>query len=81
MTETDPKNLTAAERWAIKRTEENIAFFAAAIEAGHGFLMTSEPSTSREPGRINGLCFVQSHTPFARQVAERAERRSSTATV
>lgn len=72
---------SAVERWNEQAEQRHIAAFAAALNAGHGFQITSEPSTSREPGRINGYLAVPSHTPFARYIAERAERRTSTANV
>lgn len=72
---------SAAERWKREATERNIAHFVQAVSAGHGHQITRESSTSRYPGEINGMIAIEKHSPFAAYIAERAERRTSTANV
>lgn len=73
--------MSIVDIWNEQREQARIDFFVAAFEAGHGIQFTSEPSTSAHPGNINGFTAIPSHTPYARYVAERAERRTSTASV
>lgn len=73
--------MSIVDQWNAARLEDRIAYFSAAVSMGHGVQITSEPSTSRNPGEINGLASIPTQTPFSRQVAERAERRASTANV
>lgn len=67
--------------WEREREQAQIDFFVEAVKQGRGVQFTLEPSTSRNPGDVSGYVSIESHTPFARQIAERAERRTSTATV
>jgi len=60
---------------------ETIAHYAKAASeafaAGHGFQVSVDPAT----GEFTGMCAVPGGSAFARQVAERAERRVSTLNV
>lgn len=73
--------VTVVTLWEREREQAQIDFFVKAVEAGQGVQFTFEPSTSRNPGAISGYVAIRPQTPFARQIAERAERRASTATV
>ena len=71
--------MSIVDLWNEQRLQARIDFFVAAVTTGRGVQFTSEPSTSRDPGNINGYTAIPPHTEYARYVAERAERRTSTA--
>ena len=54
--------------------EQYTEYVVAQLKAGKGVEISYDPSD----GRFTGIVGVESGTPFARQTAERAERRAST---
>jgi hypothetical protein len=54
--------------------DQHTDYVVAILKAGAGVEISFDP----RDGTFTGIVGVESHTPFARQVAERAERRAST---